>query len=82
VAPHEEANLVHCTRGMLYVPEGCAHGFLTLEDDTECSTRCQRSMPEPARGVRFDDPAFGIRWPAEVTVLSERYRGYPEWAPV
>ena len=51
-------------RHALYVPEGCAHGFLTLDDDSEVAY--QMSAPhvsEAARGVRFDDPAFGIAWP-------------------
>lgn len=67
---------------MLYVPEGVAHGFLTLEDATEV----QYFMSEPfdascARGVRFDDPGFGITWPARPAVIAERDRSYPDWAP-
>ena len=65
-------------RRMLYVPEGCAHGFLTLEDDTEALylTTAYWS-PEYERGVRWDDPAFAIEWPFEPVVLSEKDRAWP-----
>jgi dTDP-4-dehydrorhamnose 3,5-epimerase len=66
----------------LYVPRGCAHGFLTLTDDVEIAYQIsERYAPDAARGVRFDDPAFGIAWPAEVTVVNERDRTYPDFAP-
>lgn len=67
---------------MLFVPEGFAHGFLTLADDSE--VLYQMSTPyeaESARGVRWDDPAFAIEWPAEPRVLSERDRGYDDYQP-
>ena len=65
-------------RQMLYVPEGCGHGFLTLEDDTEVFYQMSEVYnAESARGVRWDDPAFGIVWPEEVAVISERDRTYP-----
>ena len=69
-------------RAMLYVPEDCAHGFLTLADDTEVAY--QMSAPYVAaagRGVRYDDPAFGIDWPGEVVVINERDRTYPDLDP-
>jgi dTDP-4-dehydrorhamnose 3,5-epimerase len=67
-------------RRALYVPEGCAHGFLTLADDSEVSYQMSEfHAPEAARGVRFDDPAFGIDWPAEVAVVNERDRSYPDF---
>lgn len=61
-------------RKMLYVPEGCAHGFQTLEDDTEVFYQMSEFYhPECARGVRWDDPALGIEWPApSPIVMSER----------
>jgi dTDP-4-dehydrorhamnose 3,5-epimerase len=63
---------------MLYVPRGCAHGFQTLEDDTEVRYLMGECYhPEAARGVRWDDPAFGIRWPIADPVMSDRDRGYP-----
>jgi dTDP-4-dehydrorhamnose 3,5-epimerase len=65
----------------LYVPEGCAHGFLTLADDTEVFYMISAPYaPVAARGVRWNDPAFGIAWPAEVTVIHERDAGYEDWA--
>ena len=66
----------------LYVPEGCAHGFLTLTDDAEVAYQTSEfHAPEAARGVRFDDPAFAIDWPAEVIVVNERDRTYQDFAP-
>ena len=63
---------------MLYVPEGCAHGYQTMEDDTEMFYMTSAFYtPETVRGARFDDPAFGIRWPLDVTVVSEQDRGWP-----
>lgn len=67
-------------RNMLYVPEGCAHGFLTLEDETEVLYQMSEVYnAESARGVRWDDPAFKIAWPAKVQVISERDRTYPNF---
>ena len=63
---------------MLYVPEGCAHGYLTLTDDAEITyLTSQVYRPEAAAGVRYDDPALSIRWPADVEVISERDRAWP-----
>ncbi|MEM1057210.1 MAG: dTDP-4-dehydrorhamnose 3,5-epimerase [Bacteroidota bacterium] len=65
----------------LYVPTGCAHGFLTLTDDAEVFYMIAgRYAPEAARGVRYDDPTFGIEWPGEVRVIKERDASYPDWA--
>ena len=67
-------------RKMLYVPEGCGHGFLTLEDDTEVFYQMSEFYaPECSRGFRWNDPAFGIAWPDEVKVISERDRTYPDF---
>jgi dTDP-4-dehydrorhamnose 3,5-epimerase len=63
---------------MIYLPEGIAHGFQTLEDATEVAYQISRSYePTHARGVRFDDPAFGIAWPLPVSVIAQRDREYP-----
>ncbi len=63
---------------MLYAPEGCAHGYLTLRDDTELSySTSQFYVPDSAHGVRFDDPALDIKWPASVRVVSEQDRNWP-----
>lgn len=65
---------------MLYVPEGCAHGFLTLEDRTEIFYQMSNVYnQEAARGVRWNDPAFRIAWPSEVNVIAERDRTYPNF---
>jgi dTDP-4-dehydrorhamnose 3,5-epimerase len=67
-------------RNMVYVPEGCGHGFLTLEDETEVFYQMSEFYyPELARGVRWEDPSFQIVWPAEVVVISERDRTYPNF---
>ncbi len=65
-------------RLMLYLPEGVAHGFQTLQDDVEVFYQMsQFHAPEAARGARFDDPALGIRWPLPVTAISPRDRSWP-----
>lgn len=65
---------------MLYIPEGFAHGFQTLEDNTEVFYQMsQFYSPQHARGVRWDDPAFGIKWPAAERILIERDRTYPDF---
>ncbi len=67
---------------LLYVPEQFAHGFQTLEDDTELVYQVsQVYSPESARGVRYDDPAFGIEWPLKVEVISDRDARWPNWLP-
>jgi len=65
---------------MVYVPEGCGHGFQTLQDDIEVFYQMSEFYnPEAARGVRWDDPAFRIAWPEKVEVISERDRTYPDF---
>ena len=65
---------------MLYVPKGFAHGFLTLEDNTEVFYQMSEFYcPDHVRGFRWDDPAFGIEWPSDVQVISERDRCYPDF---
>lgn len=67
-------------RNAIYVPEGCAHGFLTLEDQSEVFYQMSEIYnAESARGVRWDDRAFGIVWPEKVEVISERDRTYPDF---
>ncbi len=67
-------------RTSLYVPEGLAHGFQTLRDDTEVFYQMsQRYSPESAAGVRWDDPAFGIEWPADERIITDRDRTYPDY---
>lgn len=62
----------------LFVPEGFAHGFQTLQDDSELFYQMfALYSPEHADGVRWNDPAFGIRWPLPVSTIAERDRTYP-----
>jgi dTDP-4-dehydrorhamnose 3,5-epimerase len=63
---------------MLYVPECCAHGYQTLEEETEMYYMAsQFYTPKAVQGVRYDDPAFNIRWPLTATVVSEQDRNWP-----
>ncbi len=66
---------------MFYIPEGCAHGFQTLEDDSDVLYFMSDAYhPECARGVRFDDPAFAIEWPnTEKRIISEKDSSYPDF---
>jgi dTDP-4-dehydrorhamnose 3,5-epimerase len=67
-------------RRLLYVPEGFAHGFLTLDDDTEVFYQMSEFYaPEYAKGLRWNDPAFGIEWPSNARVISDRDRSYPDF---
>ncbi len=67
-------------RKMVYIPEGVAHGFITLMDNTEVFYQISEFyMAEYARGVRWNDPAFGIHWPCSVTVISDRDQNYPDF---
>lgn len=68
-------------RDALAIPAGCAHGFLTLEDDCEVFYMMgEVYVPELARGVRWNDPAFAIQWPAVPTVIAERDANWPDFA--
>ena len=67
----------------LYIPEGCAHGFLTLADGSEVAYQMSEfHFPDASRGVRYDDPAFAINWPGDVLVVNERDRSYPDFTAV
>lgn len=66
------------SRKALYIPKGCAHGFLTLEDDTTVLYQMDAPfVPGTARGLRYDDPAFGAVWPAEPEVISPKDLDWP-----
>jgi dTDP-4-dehydrorhamnose 3,5-epimerase len=77
----EAVNLTADGSRMLYIPEGCAHGFVTLTDDTEVVYQMSVPyQPELGGGVRWDDPAFGIRWPSVGDLLiNDRDRGFPDY---
>jgi dTDP-4-dehydrorhamnose 3,5-epimerase len=69
-------------RKALLVPENCAHGFLTLSPDAELFYSMSAPFaPEHARAVRWNDPAFGIAWPAQPLVLSDNDRNVPDFLP-
>jgi dTDP-4-dehydrorhamnose 3,5-epimerase len=70
----------------VYVPPGCAHGFQTLEDSTEVSYQISTPhAPDAARGVRWNDPRFGLDWPdpppGGERIVSARDAGWPDWKP-
>lgn len=68
------------THEMLFIPEGFAHGFLTLADETQVFYQMSEFYaPEYARGFRWNDPAFKVEWPEEVRVISPRDAGYPDF---
>jgi dTDP-4-dehydrorhamnose 3,5-epimerase len=67
---------------MLYVPAGFAHGFQTLEDETEVTYLISEfHRPEFGRGVRWDDRAFNIQWPLPISVITARDRSYHDFCP-
>ncbi len=77
---HFAVELSAANHRMLYIPENMAHGFQTLEDDTEVFYQMsQMFSAEHARGVRWNDPAFGIEWPADERIITERDRNYPDF---
>jgi dTDP-4-dehydrorhamnose 3,5-epimerase len=74
------AELTAHNRRMMYIPRGFAHGFITLESDTEALYLVSAFYdPELERGVRWDDPRFGIEWPAEPSVISEKDRSHADF---
>lgn len=67
-------------RRALFVPKGFAHGYITLEDNTEINYMVtQFYTPAADSGVRFDDPVFGIEWPVEITSVSEKDKNHPNF---
>jgi dTDP-4-dehydrorhamnose 3,5-epimerase len=78
------AELTACNQRLLYVPKGFAQGYQTLEDETEVLYHMSHHyVPDAARGVRWDDPAFGVAWPpAGQRLISDRDRGWPDYSGV
>jgi len=69
-------------RRMMYVPQGFAHGFVTLEDDTEAFYLVSSTYaPQLERGVRYNDPAFSIKWPLEPVEISEKDKNWRLFDP-
>ena len=64
----------------LYIPKGLAHGFQTLSDDVEVNYLISEPYsPHSATGIRYDDPAFAIKWPLPVTEISEKDLKWPDF---
>jgi dTDP-4-dehydrorhamnose 3,5-epimerase len=77
---HFGVELTAENRWAVYVPEGCAHGFVTLKDNTEVFYQMSRPhAPELARGVRWNDLAFGIKWPITQPILNPRDSHWPDF---
>jgi dTDP-4-dehydrorhamnose 3,5-epimerase len=75
-----EVELAEGTHTTLYAPPGIAHGFLTLTDGVEIEYRMTAPyVAEAATGVRWDDPAFAIRWPADPVAMSDRDASWPDY---
>jgi dTDP-4-dehydrorhamnose 3,5-epimerase len=72
--------LTSANRKAVYVPAGFAHGFQSLSDRSEVFYQISESyLSDCSRGVRWNDPAFGIKWPIETAILSERDRSFPDF---
>jgi dTDP-4-dehydrorhamnose 3,5-epimerase len=68
---------------MIYIPTGFAHGFQTLQNDTEVFYQMSEFYaPEYAQGVRWNDPVFGIQWPDDARLISDRDQGYQDFVVV
>ncbi len=77
---HFAVELTRDNRHSLYIPAGVAHGFQSLEDDSEVFYQMSEFYyPDHAKGVRWNDPAFSITWPLPVTMISERDEGFPNF---
>jgi dTDP-4-dehydrorhamnose 3,5-epimerase len=67
---------------LLYVPDGCAHGYLSLEPDSTVEYLISEYYhPESAGGIRWDDPFFKVQWPFEPSVMTPRDRTWPDFTP-
>lgn len=65
----------------ILIPDGFAHGFQTLRDDSEVAYQISEyHRPDAARGIRWDDAVIGVRWPMSVTAISSRDRNWPDFA--
>jgi dTDP-4-dehydrorhamnose 3,5-epimerase len=81
---HCGVELTALNRKMMYIPRGFAHGFQTLQDDTEVTYQMSEFYhPASARGLRWNDPAFGISWPpVEHRIMAQRDATYPDFERV
>jgi dTDP-4-dehydrorhamnose 3,5-epimerase len=79
---HFAIELTGENRTMLYVPKGFAHGFITLEPDTEAFYLVtEYYAPDRERGLRYNDPKLGIPWPLEPVVISDKDKAHPDFNP-
>ena len=79
---HFSIELAAENRTMLYIPKGFAHGFMTLADDTETFYFVTEFYsPTSERGIRYNDPQFGIPWPLEPSVISDKDKNLPDFNP-
>jgi dTDP-4-dehydrorhamnose 3,5-epimerase len=80
---HVGVELSADTGRALYIPQGFAHGFITLQDHSEVFYQMSEFYePASGRGVRWNDPAFGIQWPLAVTMIQDRDNACPDYVPV
>jgi dTDP-4-dehydrorhamnose 3,5-epimerase len=79
---HVAVELTADNRRALYIPDGCAHGFQTLEDNTELFYLMSTPFhAASARGVRHDDPAFNITWPRPITMIAAKDLQFASYTP-
>ena len=78
---HVGVELTRENRFALYIPAGCAHGFQTLEDETEVFYQMSEFYyPESARGVRWNDPSFDISWPLPISIIADKDLAFADFA--
>ena len=76
----QAVELTATNRRAFYVPKGFAHGFQTLEDNTEVFyLMCEFYYPEYSSGIRWNDPAFGVKWPLPLAIISEKDAAYADF---
>lgn len=79
---HFTVELTAENRTMIHVPQGCANSFMTLADDTEIFYfTSEFYSPQHERGIRYNDPALGIRWPMEPVIISDKDKSHPDFKP-
>lgn len=79
---HFAVELTAENRTMIHLPQGCANSFMTLADGTEILYfTSEFYSPQHERGIRYNDPALGIKWPFEPTVISDKDKNHPDFKP-
>ena len=73
-------NLNHKQKTSIHIPSGCAHAFLTLEDNCLIHYYCSKPFsPEHERGIRYNDPSFNFKWPEEPKIVSDKDKNHPDY---